>query len=311
MPGYTAPALFTGLGARFLLDLFTRTEDTPTIRNVLLFGVWAGVGLQLAYKSPYLVPIGAAFAAKFFFDFLSTQNVHNFAVSIIGLVLGFTCTDFLSQYIDGPRESSERRGRKRSHTTSNGHAHIPPLSHPQQPRQRLVSFRRSVHGDTTQDTQDLLPLPLRQPVSDITSVDSTSELIGPNPSMTPLEREIATLRTRASLADTERRRFKEERKWALEQGNVARASQMKWQVKRYTALMQSFHREADAKLIEASRVRPQAAQNPALAGSSMQRQRSNGELANGTAFTSVNVKLHEPQRTRSGTLKSALRDSRS
>jgi len=90
--------------------------------------------------------------------------------------------------------------------------------------------------------------------SDITSVDSNSELIKSKAAMTPLEREIVALRARASLADSERRRYKEERKWALSQGNVARAAQMKWQVKRYTTLMQSFHQEADAKFLEASAV---------------------------------------------------------
>lgn len=38
--------------------------------------------------------------------------------------------------------------------------------------------------------------------------------------------------------------------WALSQGNVARASQMGWQVKKYKALMQSFHREADSLIVE-------------------------------------------------------------
>jgi len=68
--------------------------------------------------------------------------------------------------------------------------------------------------------------------------------------MSPLERKVAELRAKASLADSERRRFKEEKKWAESQGNVARVSQMSWQVKRYTALTQSFTREADAKLME-------------------------------------------------------------
>ena len=68
--------------------------------------------------------------------------------------------------------------------------------------------------------------------------------------MTPQERAVAVLRARASLADSERRRFKEERKWALSQGNYARASQLAWQVRRFTALMESFHREADAKVVE-------------------------------------------------------------
>ena len=74
--------------------------------------------------------------------------------------------------------------------------------------------------------------------------------IDPDGKLTPQEREVAVLRARASLADSERRRFKEERKWAMSQGNVARASQLAWQVKRYTALMESFHRAADAKVVE-------------------------------------------------------------
>ena len=89
----------------------------------------------------------------------------------------------------------------------------------------------------------------RRTVSDITSVDSESELI-PRANITPLEREVAALRARASLADSERRRFKEERKWAKAQGNTALAAQLRWQVKRYSALMKSFHREADTKLLE-------------------------------------------------------------
>ncbi|CAA7261701.1 unnamed protein product [Cyclocybe aegerita] len=65
--------------------------------------------------------------------------------------------------------------------------------------------------------------------------------------MSPPEREIHVLRTRAALADSERRRCKEERKWAVSQGNVARAQQMKWEVKRYTDLMNTFNQEADMK----------------------------------------------------------------
>ena len=82
------------------------------------------------------------------------------------------------------------------------------------------------------------------------SLDSVPSSIDPEGKLTPQEREVAVLRARASLADSERRRFKEERKWALSQGNTARASQLAWQVKRYTALMESFHREADAKVVE-------------------------------------------------------------
>ena len=90
-----------------------------------------------------------------------------------------------------------------------------------------------------------------QPSGSILTADFTtsSDLIYPKSNMTPLQREVANLRAKASLADTERRRFKEEKQWALSQGNSARAEQMGWQVKRYTALVDNFHKEADAKLL--------------------------------------------------------------
>jgi hypothetical protein len=69
--------------------------------------------------------------------------------------------------------------------------------------------------------------------------------------MMPLEREVAALRKKVSMADGERR-FKEEKQWAQVQGNKAHMAQMGWQVKRYSALMQSFHREADLRLLEGS-----------------------------------------------------------
>jgi hypothetical protein len=53
-----------------------------------------------------------------------------------------------------------------------------------------------------------------------------------------------------SLADSEHCHYKEERKWAISQGSLTQASQMKWKVKHYTALMQSCHHEADEELLE-------------------------------------------------------------
>lgn len=111
-------------------------------------------------------------------------------------------------------------------------------------RQRIVQFRASVQGGSESERHHKY-----NPVSDITSVDSNSDLIRAKENMTPLEREVAALRARASLADSERRRYREERKWAVSEGNVERAAELKQQVKRYTTLMQSFHREADLKVI--------------------------------------------------------------
>ena len=68
--------------------------------------------------------------------------------------------------------------------------------------------------------------------------------------MAPLEREIAALRAKASLADSERRRCREERKWAVSQGNDELAGELKANYKRFKALMEECHKEADALLLE-------------------------------------------------------------
>ena len=172
------------------------------------------------------------------------------------------------------------------------------------------------------------------------SLDSVPSSIDPEGKLTPAEREVAVLRARASLADSERRRFKEERKWALSQGNSARASQLAWQVKRYTTLMESFHREADAKVVEGAlchsacrgrcntdaetclwRVAARVAAAPQVAGaSSSSRRRSHsrqrkssltggGSTVNAQPLVSVSIGASPRSRKRSGgtsTLKPAI-----
>ncbi|KAG1741326.1 hypothetical protein EDB19DRAFT_1705412, partial [Suillus lakei] len=47
---------------------------------------------------------------------------------------------------------------------------------------------------------------------------------GPNHTVRRLERELAALRAKASLVDSERGRFKEEKKWVESQENIVRVS---------------------------------------------------------------------------------------
>jgi len=238
MPFSTAPALLIGLGARILLDNLTRSTEA-TIRDFVLVGIWQGVGLHCASTySALAILVASGISAKLFIEFNIGRDTTRSVTTLFGVALGVLCTEFLSQYFDAHTVPQHDRSRKKVQT-SPATGYVPR-------KERLVHFRTSIRGGSS----DARHQALRHNVSDITSVDSNSSMIGLKSSMTPLEREIAALRTRASLADSERRRFKEERKWAISQGNVARASQMKWQVKRYTALMQSFHREADAKLLE-------------------------------------------------------------
>lgn len=94
----------------------------------------------------------------------------------------------------------------------------------------------------------------RVPHADITAQSLSSSLVDPSRYPTPVARDVAILRARASLADSERRRYKEERTWALAQGNKARADEMAWQAERYTAIMKGFHEEADRLLVDSETI---------------------------------------------------------
>jgi hypothetical protein len=190
--------------------------------NDVLVGCWQGVGLWYAFKHrDYAVPVTAVIAVKVFIEYVIFQEASKCAASVLSTLVGAVLTDFLYNANQPPKH-------RKAHS-----------SQPRKSIHREASAQSHRHRERS-----------RRTVSDITSVDSSSELIGPRHSMTPTERDIAALRARASLADSERRRFKEERKWAVAQGNLALAAQMKWEVKRYSALMKSFHREADAKIAE-------------------------------------------------------------
>ena len=237
MPIATAPALLLGLGARILLDHFNRLEG-PSVKDFILVGAWQGVVLHYALKtSGFGIIVAFGIAAKLFIEFNIVLDVTRCAMTVVGIALGVLFTDFLSQYFDKPPHSSDRKRKKIQSPSA-------PIK-PEIKRERLIPFRPSLQGGSVETLIDPTSI-----LSDITSIDSRSEALAPGPTLSPLEREIHALRTRASLADSERRRCKEERKWAVSQGNIARASQMKWEVKRYTALMQTFNREADLKAME-------------------------------------------------------------
>ncbi|KAG6898169.1 hypothetical protein C0992_004156 [Termitomyces sp. T32_za158] len=234
-----APALFVGLGARIALDYFTRSGEA-TVRDLVLIGAWQGVGLHYASRITALaILVGFAITAKLFLEFNFINDITRTVTTLLGIALGVVCTECLSQFFGPSKDDSERRRKKLS---------ITPDDHVLR-RDRIVQFHNAVEGDGN----DARHHAFRETVhafSDITSVGSHSDMIGPSASLSPMEIEIRTLRARAALADSERRRCKEERKWAISQGNLARASQMKSQVKHYTNLMQKFNMEADAKMLQ-------------------------------------------------------------
>lgn len=247
----TASALLLGLGIRIALIKFSGTADSAdegAISDVILLGVIQGVALYYALMEypDFAFPVAFGIAARLAIEFMMLQDLSRCATTLLGVALGVLVTDVLSQLIEdgyfydfnrvsgGDEESTHATKRKRlvKFQSSTEHEVIPPSS----------SSHRPPHPRPRKNDPDQR---WRAPPS-LTSTDS----IDPNHTMSPLERKVAELRAKASLADSERRRFKEEKKWAESQGNLARVSQMSWQVKRYTALTQSFTREADAKLIE-------------------------------------------------------------
>ncbi|KAJ3936534.1 MAG: hypothetical protein NXY57DRAFT_985309 [Lentinula lateritia] len=226
---YIAPALLIGLSARLLMDFLSRSEE-QTVRDFLMAGLWQGV-LWCTVKNHVLsMPVALGILAKLFVDYTFMSDALKFGITLVGVALGAIGTDFLSSVVDNPKLDKDKR--KKTHSTKDS---------------AQTRIRSSRHADKPSSKARS-----RRTTSDITSVDSESELIGPRASMSPLDRQVAALRARASLADSERRRFKEERKWAKAQGNTTLAAQLRWQVKRYSALMKSFHREADTKLLEAA-----------------------------------------------------------
>ena len=234
----TAPALFIGLGARVLIDTLSRSQEPtaePSLPDFVLLGAWQGVGLYYVLMEFPSLSFVVAFAigAKLLIEFTLVPDVVKCAVTLLGVALGVMFTDVLSQLLEDG-SYSKFGGTKGSSSKQ---------------RSRAVSFSRSRSGEIKDSRRDR-DRP-RTSHADITapSLDSTSDWID-RTSRTPLDREVATLRARASLADTEKRRYKEERIWALAEGNQARAEQMGWQVKRYRALTHGFHKEADAKLLE-------------------------------------------------------------
>jgi hypothetical protein len=255
----TAPALLFGLGVRIALNKFSSTADASVdegiISDVILLGVVQGVALYYALMEypDFAFVVAFGIAARLVIEFMMLQDVSRCATTLLGVALGVLVTDVLSQLIEDGYfydfYGDSDRDKESTYTPK---------------RKRLVKFQSSTEYQVIPPSR---PPRSRKHESDQRwhkppSLTSTSS-IDPNHTMSPLERELAVLRAKASLADSERRRFKEEKKWAESQGNVARVSQMSWQVKRYTALTQSFTREADARFLEVTAMKQQQQLQPA------------------------------------------------
>jgi len=103
MPITTAPALLIGLGARILLDYYSRS-DGPFVKDFILAGAWQGVALHYATKtsksSVVGIVVGLGIVIKLVIDINFGSDLTRGIMTILGVALGVLFTDFLSQYFD-------------------------------------------------------------------------------------------------------------------------------------------------------------------------------------------------------------------
>jgi len=314
----TAPALFFGLGVKIFLNKFIYHYENSSIADFVFLGLWQGTAVYylLMRQVEFAWAAAVGILGRLLFDFVKDFDTSKCACTLLGVALGVLVTDILSQFIEDDYRESYRSGDHHGRT-------------PTKSRSRLVQFSKSEHKEVHRENgvrekgkekekdkekdkgkdkgkgrKTVEPNWEARSIITANSISSSSDLVDPNRNLTPLQREVANLRAKASLADTERRRFKEEKKWALSQGNHARASQMSWQVRRYAALVESFHREADARLLEASRSRPHQPTGPAAP----QNPPPGHTDRHGDHPTVVNIEFaHHHRKRSSGTLKPTIR----
>ena len=358
----TGLPLLLALGARVFINALLPSDPThpPSTPDHLLNGLFQGVLIHntLTQLPQAVVVVVVGVAAKLVIDWVRLNDVVQTACTVLGVALGVLLTDLLAQFVDGTPGLGLGTESVVGRSPVVVVAREPPPEPPK--RIRLVSFGRDrsrshrhrereqrdrerergrthvhdAHDDDrhgrSSEIRAITPTLTYCSTAPSISLDSVPSSIDPDGKLTPKEREVAVLRARASLADSERRRFKEERKWAMSQGNVARASQLAWQVKRYTALMESFHREADAKVVEGTSIHPRlavyrtlsdadavhaaarvAAVPQVVAAGSSSRRRSHsrqrkssltagGSTANGQPLVSVSIGASPRTRKRSG-----------
>ncbi|KAI0706828.1 hypothetical protein C8T65DRAFT_708770 [Cerioporus squamosus] len=329
------PLLFA-LGARVFINTLvpdpTHISSTP---DFLLNGLFQGVLIHntLTQLPQAVIVVVVGVAAKLVIDFIRLADVVQTACTVLGAALGVVFTDLLAQFVDGvpglglgaesvvgvaPAVVVSREPPpappKRIRLVSFGRDRTRSHRHRERERERDREREREREHDTLRDRIDhdrhgrssevrpITPTLTYCSTAPSISLDSVPSSIDPDGKLTPKEREVAVLRARASLADSERRRFKEER------------NQLAWQVKRYTALMESFHREADAKVVEVAAARGAVASGSQAAGRressrrrSHSRQRKSSltsgagaSAANGPPIVSVTVGASPRTRKRSG-----------
>ncbi|KAH8118993.1 hypothetical protein DFH11DRAFT_1539883 [Phellopilus nigrolimitatus] len=244
----TLPIL-VGLGGRILFSYANPSSGLSShslsggnaigVGDLVVQGLFQGVLLQYVFAEyPIFAPaLALVLAGRALLDFSYSDytDVHKLGFigmsAIVGFAGSYLLTIVLEDYMglgaEEPGENTRAHVFGRS-TLADGRSHAPALG-----KKRVGT-----------NAMRVLPQESRVGVNptEMTSSTLTMEQMGYTGLGRLLDLELANLRKRAATAEADRRRCKEERKWAVAQGDKGRATQL-----------ESYTREADRRIIEATR----------------------------------------------------------
>lgn len=266
-----ASALVLGLGGRIVFNvLFRPVEVGPgsSISDYIVQGLWQGALVFYVFTEheAFASALAVGLLARCLLDFVSSNDALKLAYTVGFALLGAICSFILTQVLEDDFTLSEEFGsftprRRRSSSTDardisdrrSERSFIRRIRNPPSILRAPRGRRERSRPRAPKVVREPSP-PRRDPSSvhrAITVTDGSSETVELYTGLGRLvDMQLSSLRKRAASAEVNRRRCKEERKWALAQGNKPLATQLNWQISRYAALSESYTREADRRIIQ-------------------------------------------------------------
>lgn len=246
-------SILLGLGARILFSTITHQPSDLAFPNTagaigdyVVQGLFQGALLHYVFlQFPTFAPVLAfGLVARAILDFSSGNNADKLTVTFVAALVGGAASYILSIAMeDGFADRSVSSPDDRELSVEGE-----PSPVRNEPRRSRRDINRSRLRQINRNREESPPRRDMSYYTDDTA--STMELMGHTGLGRLVDMQLASLRKKAATAEANRRRCKEEKKWAMAQGDRNRATQLTWQIKRYAAMVQSYSREADRKIIE-------------------------------------------------------------
>jgi len=238
--------------------------------DYIVQGLWQGALVFYVFTEheTFASALAVGLLARCLLDFVSSNDVLKLVYTVGFAFLGALCSFILTQVLEDDFTLSEdfggtftpRRRRSSSTDARDISDRRSERSFVRRIRDRSVlrAPRRRERSRPRPPKVIREPSPPRRAPSSmhraITVTDGSSETVELYTGLGRLvDMQLSSLRKRAASAEVNRRRCKEERKWALAQGNKALATQLSWQISRYAALSESYTRDADRRIIQATK----------------------------------------------------------